>query len=99
MRPIGLRLSITGVAGVRLDDEPGSVGGERIPDMPSCPERVAHVVQAVERGHQVVTDPVKVCGADFERDLVRNTQRRRLGAVTRRSIRGGSPNRQWSSRW
>ena len=38
----------------RLDDHPGAVGGQRLPDVPGRGQRITHVVQAVERRHQVV---------------------------------------------
>src|SRR5207245_3994123 len=38
------------VAGQRLDDQPGAVRVERLPDVPGRADRIAHVVQAVERG-------------------------------------------------
>ena len=42
------------VAGARLDDHPGAVGGERLADVARGADRVAHVVQAVEHRDQVV---------------------------------------------
>ena len=43
-----------GVAGPRLDHHPGAVGGQRGADVAGRAERVAHVVQAVEGGDEVV---------------------------------------------
>src|SRR5207248_473558 len=45
------------VGGHGLDDEPGAVGLERLADVPGRGQRVAHVVQAVEGGGQVVPGP------------------------------------------
>ena len=42
------------VAGPRLDDHPRAAGRERGPHLARDARRVAHVVQAVERGHEVV---------------------------------------------
>src|SRR5205823_3245083 len=42
------------VAGQRLDDQPGAVRVERLPDVPGRADRVAHVVQAVEGGDEVI---------------------------------------------
>ena len=42
------------VTGERLDDHPGAVGRERLADVRRRPARVAHIVQAVEEGHEVV---------------------------------------------
>ncbi len=42
------------VAGGGLDDHPGAVRREHLPDVTCRADRVAHVVQAVEAGHQVV---------------------------------------------
>ena len=43
-----------GVAGDRLDHQPGAVRGEGLPHVARGGERVAHVVQAVEERHEVV---------------------------------------------
>jgi hypothetical protein len=50
------------VAGVGLDDEPGAVGGKRLTDVAGGSERVAHVMQAVERRGEVVTGAGKLAG-------------------------------------
>jgi hypothetical protein len=53
------RVEVAGecVAGQRLDDQPGAVGVERLPDVPGGADRVAHVVQAVEGRDEVVAVP------------------------------------------
>ena len=42
------------VAGVRLDDHPRAVGAQRQADVARGPDRVAHVMQAIEHRHEVV---------------------------------------------
>ena len=55
------------VAGQRLDDQPGAVRVDRLPDVPGRADRVAHVVQAVEGGDEVVPGPGEgLRGRDLE---------------------------------
>ena len=51
------------VVGERLDDHPGAVGGQRLAHVRGGADRVAHVVQAVEEGDQVVAAARVVLGA------------------------------------
>src|ERR1700722_1119559 len=59
------------VGRVGLDDQPAAVRLEGLADVPGGGERVAHVVQAVERGGQVVAGAGEIGrGGDLEADPV-----------------------------
>ena len=63
MRPMGFRLSLMVSLAYRLDDQPRAVGGECLADVAGGAEGVAHVVQAVEGGRQVITGAGELRGA------------------------------------
>ena len=52
--PHWVQVVLDPVAGRRLDDHPGAVGGQRLVDMTGRADRITHVVQAVEHRHQVI---------------------------------------------
>jgi len=54
MRPTALKVVLEAVARARLDDHPGAVGPQRLPDVRGRALRIAHVVQAVEERDEVV---------------------------------------------
>src|ERR1022692_865215 len=62
-------------AGHRLDDQPAAAVADHLPDVPCRPERVAHVMQAVEGSHQVIARPGEVlCVGHLEVDPVGNAR-------------------------
>ena len=72
------------VGGVRLDQQPCAVRSQRLADPPSGTERVAHVVQAVEGGHQLVSGAREgLCRTYLEGDPVRDT---RIGGLLAREL-------------
>jgi hypothetical protein len=52
--PERVEVLLNGVARKRLDDHPGAVRGQRLADVAGGADRVAHVVQAIEHGDQVI---------------------------------------------
>ena len=62
------------LACVGLDDQPGAVGGQGVPDVAGRADGVTHVVQGVEDGDQVVAGAGEVGGrGDLEADAVADT--------------------------
>ena len=64
----------------RLDDHPRAVLGQRFLDMLARANGVTHVVQAIEKCHQIIVARWKILGAGLrERDAVANTRVPRKG--------------------
>src|SRR5690606_11475064 len=69
--PYGVQVVGDAVVGERLDQHPDAVVVDRFTHVPRRPHRVAHVVQAVEEGDQVVVAPRIVLRArNLELDAV-----------------------------
>ena len=58
----GVEVVLDPVAGGRLDEQPHAVGGEGLVHPLGRADRVAHVVQGVERGHEVVARAAELRG-------------------------------------
>jgi predicted ATPase/DNA-binding SARP family transcriptional activator len=71
----GVEVVLDGVAGEWFDDQPRPVRGQRLTHVPCSGHGVAHVVQRVERRHEVVPGPGEVLrGRDLEADPVGHTR-------------------------
>ena len=72
--PYRIQIVLQLVVGKGLDDHPRAVLGQRLPDVRSRPDRVAHVVQAIEDGDEVVVFAGKIlCLCHLEGDAVGDT--------------------------
>src|SRR6202040_3500659 len=69
------------VARHRLDDHPGAIGLQRLPDVRGGADRIAHVVQTIEECHQVKIGFRKIlCCSDLEPDVFDHSVYDRVGA-------------------
>ena len=83
-----VQIVLQAVAGHRLDDHPGAVRLQRLADMRGRAGRIAHVVQAVEEGHQVEVRCRIILGrADLEAGVRRDAMRRWRARAPPRSSR------------
>jgi len=55
--PNGIQVAFERVVGKRLDDHPRAIVSQGFIDVTRSPERIAHVVKAVEHGDEVVVTP------------------------------------------
>ena len=50
----GIEIVLELIVGEGLDDHPGAVLGQRLADVRGCSDRVAHIVETIEYGDEIV---------------------------------------------